>query len=91
MTYSRTTPDDLDVISTASIRGIHDPGNTDNRITLDRTIYTWTDKVYITIDAPEHNLDDNKIEEIGNSDQYPVKVATRHFDLDNYRLVRNRR
>ena len=82
-----TTPDDLDVISTASIQGIYNPDKIYNRITLDRTIYTWTDKVYITIDASEHNFDGNKIEDIGNSDQYPVKVATRHFDLDNYRLV----
>ena len=82
-----TTDDDPNVISIASIQGIYDPDNADNRITLDKTNYTWTDKVYITINAPEHNFDSNKIEEIGNSDQYPVKVATRHFDLDNYRLV----
>ena len=84
---SYTTADDLDIISTASIQGIYNPDNADNRITLDKTNYTWTDKVYITIDAPEHNFDSNKIEEIGTSEQYPVKVATRHFDLDNYKLV----
>ena len=82
-----TSTDDLDMISTASIQGIYNPDNADKRITLDKTNYTWTDRVYITIDAPEHNLNSNKIEEIGNSEQYPVKVATRHFDLDNYRLV----
>ena len=78
---------DLGIIDTALIQGIHSPDNIDDRITLDKTNYMWTDKVHITIDAPEHNLDSNKVEEIGSSEQYPVKVATRHFDLDNYRLV----
>ncbi len=79
--------EELDTISTALIHGVYNPDNADNRITLDKTSYTWTDKVYITIDAPEHNFDSNKIEVIGNYEQHPVKVATRHFDLDNYRLV----
>ena len=56
-------------------------------VTLDKKTYTWTDKVHITVYAPSHNLDSNKIEEIGDSDQYPVKVATRGYDLDNYKLV----
>ena len=83
-----TTADKLDRISTtALIQGIHNPDNADRRITLDKTTYTWTDKVRITIDSPEHNLDSNRVEVIGNSEQHPVKVATRHFDLDNYRLA----
>jgi len=79
--------DKINTTSTALIQGIYDPENADNRITLDKTTYTWTDKIHITIDSPEHNIDHNKVEEIGNSEQNPVKVATRHFDLDNYKLV----
>jgi len=56
-------------------------------VDLDKKVYTWTDKVYITIVAPDHNFDSDSVDEIGNTDQYPVKVATRNFALDNYKLV----
>ena len=82
-----TTADELSIISTTSIQGTYNPDNVDNRITLDKTAYTWTDKVHITIDSPEHNLDRNKVEGIGNNDQHPVKISTRGFDLDNYKLI----
>ncbi len=57
------------------------------QINLDKKVYTWTDKVYITITASSYNLDSNKIDEIGSSDEHPVKVATRGFDLDNYKFI----
>ena len=56
-------------------------------IELDQKVYTWTDKVYITVVAPDHNFDGDLIDEIGDSDLDPVKVSTRGFDLDNYKLV----
>ena len=56
-------------------------------IKLDQKVYSWTDKVYITITAPDHNFDNNLIDEIGESDEDPLRVATKGFDLDNYRLV----
>ena len=56
-------------------------------IDLDQKVYSWTDKVYITIVAPDHNFDDNLIDEIGESDEDPLRVATKGYDLDNYRLV----
>ena len=56
-------------------------------IDLDQKVYSWTDKVYITIVAPDHNFDDNLIDEIGQDDEDPLRVATKGFDLDNYRLV----
>ena len=56
-------------------------------IDLDQKVYSWTDKVYITVVAPDHNFDDNLIDEIGESDEDPLRVATKGFDLDNYRLV----
>ena len=82
-----TTADELDIINTSRIQGNYNPDNADDRITLDKTMYTWTDKVYVTIDSLEHNLDRNKVDEIGNTDQYPIKISTRGFDLDNYKLV----
>ncbi|MEX2192965.1 MAG: hypothetical protein WD717_06260 [Nitrosarchaeum sp.] len=56
-------------------------------VELDQKVYTWTDKVYITIVAPDHNFDSNLIDEIGESDLDPIKVSTRGAKLDLYRLV----
>ncbi len=56
-------------------------------IELDQKVYTWTDKVYITIVAPDHNFDSALIDEIGESSDDPIQVSTRSDDIDNYRLV----
>ena len=56
-------------------------------IELDQKVYSWTDKVYVTVVAPDHNFDGDLIDEIGNSDNDPIKISTRGFDLDNYKLV----
>jgi len=56
-------------------------------VELDQKVYSWTDKVYITIVAPDHNFDSNLIDEIGNSPDDPIKVATRGNALDPYKLV----
>ena len=56
-------------------------------VELDQKVYTWTDKVYITIVAPDHNFDGDLVDEIGDSDEDPIKVSTRGFDLDGYKLV----
>jgi len=56
-------------------------------VELDQKVYSWTDKVYITIVAPDHNFDSNLIDEIGNSASDPIKVATRGNNLDSYKLV----
>ena len=56
-------------------------------IELDQKVYTWTDKVYITVVAPDHNYDSDLVDEIGNTDTDPLKVSTRGNDLDQYKLV----
>ena len=56
-------------------------------VELDQKVYSWTDKSYITIVAPDHNFDSDLVDEIGNSDLDPIKVSTRGSDLDNYKLV----
>ena len=56
-------------------------------VELDQKVYTWTDKVYITIVAPDHNFDGQLIDTIGESDADPVKVSTRGFETDRYSLV----
>ncbi len=56
-------------------------------IELDQKVYTWTDKVYITIVAPDHNYDSDLVDEIGNEPTDPLKISTRGHDLDRYKLV----
>ena len=45
-------------------------------VELDRAIYDWTDRVIITVTAPDHNQDSEKIESIGTT-ALPIKVSTR--------------
>ena len=56
-------------------------------ITFDKITYTWTDKVYMTILAPEYNLNSDTIDEIGNTVQNPIKISTGNHELDQYKLV----
>ena len=56
-------------------------------ISLDQKVYTWTDKVYITVVAPDHNFDSNVINEIGADRDSEVKITTRSEKLENYKLV----
>jgi hypothetical protein len=56
-------------------------------VELDQKVYTWTDKVYITIVAPDHNFDSNLIDEIGDTTNDAIKVSTRGYSINNYKLV----
>ena len=56
-------------------------------VELDQKVYTCTDKVYTTIVAPDHNFDSDLVDEIGETGSDPIKISTRGFDLDNYKLV----
>ena len=56
-------------------------------VELDQKVYTWTDKVYITIVAPDHNFDGDLIDEIGNTSSDPIKVSSRGHNIDEYKLV----
>jgi hypothetical protein len=46
-------------------------------IELDQKVYTWTDKVYVTIVAPDHNFDGGLVDMIGDTDDDPLVVQTR--------------
>jgi len=45
-------------------------------VELDKAIYDWTDRILITVTAPDHNRDSEKEESIGST-ALPVKVSTR--------------
>ena len=57
-------------------------------VELDRLVYTWTDKVYITIEAQDYNFDPELLDLIGDGyDNDPIKISTRNHVLNNYLLV----
>ena len=61
--------------------------NFQSLIDLDKQVYSWTDKVYITITAPDHNFDENKNDEIGSKSTNEIKVSTRGNNLSQYKIV----
>ena len=56
-------------------------------VDLDQKVYTWTDRVHITIVSPDHNYDSNLIDTIGDSESDPLRISTRWHMLDRYKLV----
>ncbi|WP_026089938.1 MULTISPECIES: hypothetical protein [Nitrosopumilus] len=61
--------------------------NFQSLISLDKKVYTWTDRVYVTIVAPDHNFDQNKIDEIGSKSTNEIKISTRENKLSMYKLT----
>jgi len=59
-------------------------------ISLDKTVYDWTDTVNIEVVAPDHNKNSNKKESIGTA-ALPVKVSTRDGQMcsSTYTLKEN--
>ena len=56
-------------------------------VELDQKVYSWTDKVFITVVAPDHNYDSLLIDAIGETTSDPLKVSTRGNQLANYKLI----
>ena len=55
-------------------------------VELDQNVYTWTDKVFITIVASDYNFDPNIVDEIGTPDKGEIIVRTRADEVQ-YRLA----
>ena len=55
-------------------------------VELDQNVYTWTDKVFITIVASDYNFDSNIVDEIGTDDKGEITIRTRADEL-GYRLA----
>lgn len=56
-------------------------------IFFDKPIYSWTDKVRITVVAPSWNADTDLIDSIGVDQDNPIKISTRSHSLEPYRLT----
>ena len=53
---------------------------------LDKTAYSCSDRVFITVNAPDWNSDRDKVDSIGSDSEHPVRVSTRKGRLSPYRL-----
>ncbi|MEM2785073.1 MAG: hypothetical protein QXW38_05715 [Candidatus Nitrosotenuis sp.] len=55
-------------------------------IYLDKDVYSWTDKIRITIVAPSWDENKHGIDSIGNDPNYAVKITTPSHNLGPYEL-----
>ena len=56
-------------------------------ISTDKQVYSWTDKVHITIAAPSWNENVYGIDSIGDVKGHFIKISTTSHELEPYRLV----
>lgn len=56
-------------------------------IYFDRDVYSWTEKVRITIAAPAWNANQYGIDSIGADSDHPIKIYTSSASLNRYRLT----
>jgi hypothetical protein len=56
-------------------------------IFTDKLVYSWTDKIIISIIAPSWNSNSNQIDSIGESESHPIKISSGENFLKPYRLT----
>jgi len=56
-------------------------------IYTDKPVYSWTDKIIISINAPSWNSSPNQIDSIGQSQSHSIKISSGENFLEPYRLT----
>jgi hypothetical protein len=56
-------------------------------IFTDKSVYSWTDKVKMTILAPSWNTDRHFIDSIGKDQDHPIKISTGSNSLSPYKFT----
>jgi hypothetical protein len=56
-------------------------------IFTDKEVYTWTDKIIITVVAPSWNANKYGIDSIGTQDGHLIKIYTSEHSLEPYKLT----
>ena len=56
-------------------------------IFTDKSVYSWTDKIIISVIAPSWNSSPNKIDSIGESESHEIKISSGKNFLNSYRLT----
>ena len=56
-------------------------------IFTDKPVYSWTDKMKITIVSPSWNTDRHLIDSIGETNEHAIKISTSEHSLEPYRFT----
>ena len=56
-------------------------------IFTDKPVYSWTDKIIISVNAPSWNSNSNQVNSIGDSNSHPIKISSGENFLKPYRLT----
>ena len=64
-----------------------DYNDPDSPLFTDKPVYSWTDKMKITIISPSWNSDKHLIDSIGETSEHPIKIATSEHSLEPYRFT----
>ena len=56
-------------------------------IFTDKSVYSWTDKIIISITAPSWNSNSNQVNSIGESNSHPIKISSGENFLKPYRFT----
>ena len=85
--YMIEVGDEITIHNSQDIRSVPDTSGFGATVHLDKEIYSWTDKVRITVTSPFHNFDSNVVEEIGATQPYMIRMHTSSSNIDSYKLV----
>ena len=66
---------------------IPDYNNPYSPIFTDKSVYSWTDKVRMIINAPSWNTDAHLIDSIGKDEDHQIKISTSEHSLAPYRFT----
>ena len=84
------------LLLSAPLGAVHDAAAADDEdgssqyggfVSFKKEVFSWTDKVHITVVAPDHNFDRRAIDTIGGDEHSPLNVHTRKASLDRYKLA----
>lgn len=56
-------------------------------IFTDKSIYSWTDKIKMTIIAPSWNTDKHLIDSIEHTEDHSIKISTAEHSLKSYKFT----
>jgi hypothetical protein len=71
----------------AYAENIPDYDNPYSPIFTDKEVYTWTDKIRVTIIAPSWDENRNGIDSIGTDEGHLIKISTSEHSLEPYKLT----
>jgi hypothetical protein len=75
------------ILFPAFAQSIPDYNDPYSPIFTDKPLYSWTEKITVTIIAPSWNSNANLIDSIGGTEDHPIKISTREHSLKPYRFA----